>query len=95
VGSGQKYLRFAAAALLVGLAWMAHAAGVDPLNIPDTQLEPVKWADLDGWPADDHAAAFATFLASCKPFLVRPKARLRRSLARLPARRGYKDPRRG
>ena len=45
---------------------MAHGASAD-LNIPDTQLEPVEWANLDGWPADDHAAAFATFLASCKP----------------------------
>jgi membrane-bound lytic murein transglycosylase A len=42
----------------------------DPLDIPDTQLEPVSWSDLDGWAADDHAAAFTTFLASCKPFLA-------------------------
>ena len=54
----------------MGMACMAHGAGADPLNIPDTELEPVKWANLDGWSADDHAAAFATFLASCKPFLV-------------------------
>ena len=70
VKSGQKYLRFAAAAWLAGVACMAHGASVDPLNIPDTQLEPVKWADLDGWEADDQAAAFAAFLASCKPFLA-------------------------
>jgi membrane-bound lytic murein transglycosylase A len=47
-----------------------YADGVDPLNIPDTQLEPVQWSDLDGWTTDDHAAAFATFLSSCKPFLA-------------------------
>src|SRR6516164_283144 len=47
-----------------------YGAGADPLNIPDTQLEPVRWADLDGWEADDQAAAFATFLVSCKPFLA-------------------------
>ena len=70
VRSGQKYLRFAAAAWLAGVACMAHGASVDPLNIPDTQLEPVRWADLDGWEADDQAAAFATFLVSCKPFLA-------------------------
>jgi membrane-bound lytic murein transglycosylase A len=58
-----------AMAWLVGAGCMAHSAGVDPLNLPDTQLEPVKWADLDGWLVDDHAVAFATFLASCKPFL--------------------------
>jgi membrane-bound lytic murein transglycosylase A len=70
VGSGQKYLRFAAAAWLVGVDWMAHGAGADPLNIPDAQLEPVEWANLDGWPADNYVAGFATFLASCKPFLA-------------------------
>ena len=70
VRSGQEYLRLVAAAWLVGVACMAHGASADPLNIPDTQLEPVEWANLDGWPADDHAAAFATLLASCKPFLA-------------------------
>jgi peptidoglycan lytic transglycosylase A len=45
-----------------------HNQPIDPLNIPDTQLEPVKWSDLDGWAADDHGAAFAAFRASCEPF---------------------------
>src|SRR5262249_12325943 len=53
----------------LGAVCIAQVAGVDPMNIPDTQLEPVGWADLDGWSADDHVMAFATFLASCKPFL--------------------------
>jgi membrane-bound lytic murein transglycosylase A len=53
-----------------GLA-VAQVRDVDPLKVPDTQLEPVSWADLDGWVADDHAAAFATFRASCGPFLAR------------------------
>jgi membrane-bound lytic murein transglycosylase A len=26
----------------------------------------LAWNDIPGWPADDHAAAFATFLASCR-----------------------------
>jgi peptidoglycan lytic transglycosylase A len=68
VAPGQEYLRFAAAVWL-GITCTAHAADVDPLKIPDTQLEPVEWRDLNGWPADDHAAAFITFLASCKSFL--------------------------
>ena len=38
----------------------------EPIKFPDTQYEPVEWADLDGWANDDHAAAFATFLASCR-----------------------------
>jgi membrane-bound lytic murein transglycosylase A len=36
------------------------------MKIPNAQLEPVAWNDLDGWAVDDHAAAFATFLASCR-----------------------------
>ena len=38
-------------------------------GVPDTQLEPVDWTDLDGWATDDHAAAFTAFLTSCRPFL--------------------------
>ncbi len=41
------------------------------LKIPNSQLEPVAWTDLDGWAADDHALAFKTFLTSCKPILAR------------------------
>src|SRR5690242_4975110 len=58
--------RMAAVAWLLGAA-TATAQSVDPLNIPDTQLEPVKWSDLDGWVADDHGAAFAVFRVSCEP----------------------------
>src|SRR5262245_42357445 len=46
------------------------ARDVDPLQAPDTQLEPVNWSDVDGWADDDHAAAFATFRSSCNPFLA-------------------------
>jgi len=31
------------------------------------------WDDLDGWAGDDHARAFATFYASCRP-IVRANA---------------------
>src|SRR5258708_4707699 len=37
-----------------------------PLRWADARLEPVAWGDLEGWAADDHAAAFATFRASCR-----------------------------
>jgi membrane-bound lytic murein transglycosylase A len=40
-----------------------------PLTLPDSALEPINWNALGGWAADDHAAAFATFLASCRPLL--------------------------
>jgi membrane-bound lytic murein transglycosylase A len=41
----------------------------EPLKLPGSALEPVDWNELDGWAVDDHAAAFATFLASCRPLL--------------------------
>jgi membrane-bound lytic murein transglycosylase A len=37
-----------------------------PIRFPDTRLEPVAWDTIEGWSADDHAAAFATFAASCR-----------------------------
>jgi membrane-bound lytic murein transglycosylase A len=42
---------------------------VIPFNMADSQLEPVGWDELDGWAEDDHAAAFAAFLASCRPIV--------------------------
>jgi membrane-bound lytic murein transglycosylase A len=39
------------------------------LTLPDSSLEPIEWNALDGWQADDHVAAFVTFLASCRPLL--------------------------
>lgn len=44
-----------------------------PLRLPDSQLEPLEWSELEGWLEDDHASALATFLASCRP-LVRSTA---------------------
>jgi membrane-bound lytic murein transglycosylase A len=41
----------------------------EPLSLADSALEPIDWNALDGWRADDHAAAFLTFLASCRPLL--------------------------
>ncbi len=49
----------------VATAGTATAQATAPLVFPGTQYEPVQWSDLDGWAADDHAAAFATFLDSC------------------------------
>jgi membrane-bound lytic murein transglycosylase A len=55
-----------------------HSEGATPpaLEIPNAQLETVEWSDLDGWSADDHAAAFATFLVSCRPTVKIPQAAL-------------------
>src|SRR5215510_11400547 len=41
----------------------------EPLRIPDAALEPAGWGELDGWSGDDHASAFATFQASCRPIV--------------------------
>jgi membrane-bound lytic murein transglycosylase A len=38
----------------------------EPLTLAGSQLEPVNWPDLTGWPGDDHVAAFAAFAASCR-----------------------------
>jgi peptidoglycan lytic transglycosylase A len=45
-----------------------------PMRLADTRLEPIGWADIDGWQSDDHAAAFATFLTSCRPVVAGAKA---------------------
>jgi membrane-bound lytic murein transglycosylase A len=49
------------------------SAAPGPLRIPDAELEPTRWGELDGWGGDDHASAFATFQASCRP-IVRTNA---------------------
>src|SRR5215216_4121400 len=41
----------------------------EPLTLRDSQLEPIDWNALDGWTADDHAAALATFVTSCRPLV--------------------------
>src|SRR5215471_18079048 len=62
--------RIAAAAIwLIGAVAQAHSqTTVDPLQIPDSQLEPIQWSELNGWTSDDHGAAFAAFQASCEVF---------------------------
>jgi membrane-bound lytic murein transglycosylase A len=41
-----------------------------PLEITNSQYEPLKWSDVPGWADDDQLAAFQTFLASCKPIVA-------------------------
>src|SRR5438477_8893462 len=65
--------RFAAVlGWLVAIVSAATANEFDRLNFADTQFEPVKWADLDGWAADDHVAALTAFRASCAAIGRRP-----------------------
>jgi membrane-bound lytic murein transglycosylase A len=51
---------------LAGIATAARGGAPQPIKFPDTQYEPVEWANLDGWAGDDHATAFAAFLESCR-----------------------------
>jgi hypothetical protein len=49
------------------LSLTANAASADePLKLPDSQLEPVKWTQVAGWTTDDHLAAFAAYQTSCQ-----------------------------
>ena len=58
------------AAATLGLAGFTHAEpGDEPFKLADSQLEPVKWTDVEGWAADDQLAAFAAYQTSCQPFL--------------------------
>jgi peptidoglycan lytic transglycosylase A len=47
----------------------ASAPPPAPLSFPESQFEPIDWNALGEWTADDHAAAFATFLVSCRPLI--------------------------
>src|SRR5437868_8422076 len=55
--------------LLAGGGAALAASHPDSLKLPDSALEPMSWAQLDGWSYDDHAAAFSVFVASCAPLL--------------------------
>ena len=60
-------LRFIVALMVVfGLPAVARSGAREPIKFADTQYQPLDWPALEGWAADDHAAAFATFLASCR-----------------------------
>jgi membrane-bound lytic murein transglycosylase A len=54
-------------------AQVAGAQESPALKFPDSELEPLAFADLDGWAEDDQAAAFKTFLTSCRVMVRRAK----------------------
>ncbi|MGJ3262139.1 MAG: murein transglycosylase A [Salinarimonas sp.] len=64
------------APLLVLVAAMALASPSAATGVGGARLEPVAFADLPGWEADDHAAALAAFRISCAP-IVEGRAALR------------------
>jgi membrane-bound lytic murein transglycosylase A len=67
----QHWLAQTGAAALVALALAPAAWAVprDTLKMPDTQFVPTDFAEIEGWDEDDHDAAFATFLKSCRAIL--------------------------
>jgi hypothetical protein len=56
---------------LRGLLFLLPSALAVAVAVADANaaLEPAGWGDLDGWAGDDHASAFATFYASCRPIV--------------------------
>jgi membrane-bound lytic murein transglycosylase A len=66
---------------LCGVASSAFAQTGGPIQFPDTQYEPVDWSDMDGWANDDHAAAFAAFLGSCRTLDSKRRISARESTA--------------
>ncbi len=67
MATGRRALLLVAAFIgLAGMAAPAASGEQEPIKFPDTQYEPVDWANLDGWAGDDHATAFAIFLDSCR-----------------------------
>jgi membrane-bound lytic murein transglycosylase A len=71
-----------AIALAACTAFLAPRAEASVLDIPNARFEPVAWTALPGWAADNHAAAFDAFLASCAHMV----ARKRRDRGGAPAR---------
>ena len=51
-------------------------AASSALRIPDAQLEPALYAELNGWADDDQSAAYGAFLKSCDPILRRRSAKM-------------------
>src|SRR5271169_4847586 len=67
MAAGRRALLLVAAFIgLAGIAAPAASGEQEPIKLPDTQYEPVEWANLDGWASDDHTTVFATFLESCR-----------------------------
>jgi membrane-bound lytic murein transglycosylase A len=70
--NGPRWLLRARSGLLGGATFVIFAAvaeaGGPPevFSISNAQLETVAWSEINGWMEDDHAAAFAAFLNSCK-----------------------------
>jgi membrane-bound lytic murein transglycosylase A len=76
-----RFGRLAAALCVISAAWQpssatardAHKSSESPFEVSGGQYEPVAWADIAGWAADDHLPALNAFRASCKPIAAQTK----------------------
>ena len=59
-------------AMALGLVTLAHPASA--MKLRNAAIEPLTFADLNGWRDDDHARAFRAFLKSCSAILNGTKA---------------------
>src|SRR5215471_16230975 len=67
------------AAIALGLSLTLPGVGVartagPGLHFAEAALEPSAWNRLDAWAADDHAAAYATFVKSCRALVGEKEA---------------------
>ena len=65
----------ATVASLVGAILCSNGSAAlaqEPRKFAGSQLEPIKWTELAGWPADDHLAAFAAYQANCRALRKNP-----------------------
>ncbi len=79
--------RHGALAVLLGVSLLSidpAFAATAPLRIPETELEPMTFEQLDGWTAEDHLAALSAFRSSC--------VAVRRRAARRDAGRNRQQP---
>jgi peptidoglycan lytic transglycosylase A len=66
--------RPAALALCLTAVLAAPAAASGPMTFHGTKVEPLTFAQLDGWKDDDQAAAYQAFLKSCSAILQGTKS---------------------
>ena len=64
-----RFHRRAGRAAVTATILLWFAAPAQAIRIGASQFEAVDWPKLEGWADDDHLAAFATFMQSCRAIL--------------------------
>jgi membrane-bound lytic murein transglycosylase A len=69
--------------LVATLAELSAAfARQKPFKLPNAQMVPATFAELEGWSDDDHTEAFGAFLKNCKAILHSTKVMMVKSSMR-------------